>query len=109
MSWSSEHIDNILLYKFIYTNIEDVKQRLIELVDDISTCNSKLKMFTTASPSEIIPKDNKHEPINWLNDEVDNIIALLNDYVIQKYELELYLKSLEENIVDNTEEEIDNK
>jgi hypothetical protein len=105
MSWSDEHIQNILLYRFIYANKFEVEQRLLELSEDINTCSSKIKMFAASSPSAIIPKDSRNEPIDWLNDEIDSILALIQDYITQKYELELYLKYLEETVIDSDQEE----
>ena|ERR1035437_235480 len=97
MSWENDHIENILLNRMIFSDKNEVEQRLSELRESIYTNKSKLKMFASIVPDKIIPKDNRYAPVDWLNDEIENILLILQDEIIQKYELELYLKHLEEN------------
>lgn len=97
MGWGTDFKIDIYLNRQIYKNKEEVEYKIEEDTEYLNSIKDKLKMFSSSNVSDIIPKDWKEEPINWLNREIN---SLIDEYDITKdnlMKLKLYLEYLIEN------------
>ena len=91
MSWGIDFKADIYLSKQDYSeNIFQVQDRIKELNDLITSLIAELKMYASATPSDIVPKEWELEKIRWLNTQIDEIMENLLEYNIEANHLELY-------------------
>lgn len=96
-------LDEVYSFRLIFSNNFEVSERIEEIESRISTNKDKIKILSAISPGQIIPKDNVPDSLEWLNNEVNKILNSIEEDIIEKYRLELYLKFLDEN---STEEKL---
>ena len=97
MGWGIDFKIDIFLSKQDYgENIYQVKDAIYEIERQNEDIKTKLNMFASANPRDIIPTEWSEEPIRWLNNNVDELLSDLNENAINRHKLELYLQYLEE-------------
>jgi hypothetical protein len=97
MTWGTDFATNIFLSRQSYPRKHDVEIRIEELNELISECEAQLKMYASATPKDIISPDDSEDPINWLSNRIDEELSMYREYVIDRYNLDLYLEYLGEN------------
>lgn len=97
MTWGTRFNIEINIIREKYLSKSEVEETIKELVDNINDIISKIKMFATSSPSEIVPEDWNDEPINWINNEINDLFIYYDEYLSRHHNLNLYLEYLNEN------------
>ena len=96
MGWGTAFKTEIYLSKQIFTRKWEVEEKIEENKKWISDNISKLKMFSAANPRDIIDPEWKEEPINWLSNQIDDIMESINEYLFENYRLGMYLEYIDE-------------
>lgn len=86
----------IYLSRQIFNSKYELEQKIEENKKWISNNISKLKMFAAANPRDIVDPEWKEEPVNWLNNQIDDIIESIEEFSFENYRLEMYLDYINE-------------
>ena len=97
MSWGIDFKADIFLSRQDYPTKHSVEDRIKELDDLISGCEAKLKMYASATPKDIISSDDSEDPIYWISSHIDEELEMYREYLINRYNLDLYLEYLTES------------
>lgn len=92
MGWGTTFITDIYLSRQCFDNEYQVEDKIKKNEEAIQNLKQKLMMYTSSSPSEIIPED-WDSAIDFLNSEVNSILEELEDLQIENYKLTLYLET----------------
>lgn len=74
----------------------EVKDKIKENQKYIQMSIEKLKMFVSANPKDIIDPEWKEEPINWLSNQIDDLIETIEEFSQENFRLYLYLNYIDE-------------
>lgn len=97
MSWGIDFKADIYLSRQDYPTKHSVEDRIKELDDLIHECEAKLKMYASATPKDIISSDDSEDPIYWISSRIDEELEMYREYLINRYNLDLYLEYLTES------------
>jgi len=97
MPWGIDFKADIFLSRQNYPTKHSVEDRIEELDELISECEAKLKMYASSTPKDIIPTDDSEDPIYWIGARIDEELEAYREYVINRYNLDLYLYYLTES------------
>ena len=95
MTWGTDFTAEIFLSRQTFSRKYEVEIRIEELVELINECEALLKMYASATPNNIVPPE--EESIEWLNTRINEELSMYQDYIINRYNLTLYLDYLGEN------------
>ena len=94
MSWGTEFKIDIYLSRQDYNgNAFQVRDKIEELDKDINDIYNKIKMYASATPKDIVDQEN--DAISFINQNIDELTESLEEYIINRYQLGLYLDYLE--------------
>lgn len=96
MTWGTDFKGDIFLSRQEYPTKHSVESRIKELDELIGECEAKLKMYASATPKDIIPSDDSEDPIFWIGARIDEELEMYREYLINRYNLDLYLEYLTE-------------
>lgn len=96
MGWGTSFKADIYLSRQIFSSKLDLEFKIEENKKWISNNISKLKMFAAANPRDIVDPEWKEEPINWLNNQINDIIESIEESSFENYRLEMYLDYINE-------------
>lgn len=96
MGWGTSFKTDIYLSRQIFHNKYELEQKIEENEKWINDLKQKLKMFAVANPKDIVDPEWKEEPINWLSNQIDNIMEGIEESSYENYRLELYLDYINE-------------
>jgi hypothetical protein len=91
MGYGTDFKADIFLSRQSYSRKHEVEIRIEELNELIIGCEANLKMYASATPKDIIPPNDSEDPIYWLGARIDEELSMYRDYVIDRYNLDLYL------------------
>lgn len=92
MSWSTELFCNISYNRATYNSINEVKDKISELDKDIESCKKVIRdMALMTEPSKYADKD--ENPYYFVTERVEEALEELEDYLIEKYKLEILLNN----------------
>ncbi|MFA5366527.1 MAG: hypothetical protein WC333_01195 [Dehalococcoidia bacterium] len=74
--------------------------KLEELDKTIEDIKAQIKMYSSATPKDIMPEDWKEEPINWLSTRLDELFENYEEKVIEMFKISMYLDYVLENNID---------
>lgn len=96
MGWGIQFKSDIYLSRQEYVTKQEVQDKIDELNKDIDSYKNQIKMFASSNPKDIIPDDWKDEPIRWINNQIEELFLLIDEYTVDNYKLQLYLDYLNE-------------
>lgn len=96
MEYGIEFKADVYLSRMQFDSIQEVEEKIKENKSDIEDVKQRIKMFVSATPNSIIPKDWEEEPINWLVNSVNDLFELIEDYTRENVLLNQYVEYLEE-------------
>lgn len=96
MGWGTTFNTEIYLNRMIFQQKWEIEEKIQQNEKYISDSITKLKMFVSANPKDIIDIEWKEEPINWLSNQVDDLIEFIEDTSYENYKLNLYLDYINE-------------
>jgi hypothetical protein len=94
MSWGIEFKTDIYLSRQSYSSKGEVEDRITEIDKLIHDCEAELKMYASSTPKDIVPPDSSEETVNWLNIRINETLEILQEHLIERYRLVLYLEYL---------------
>jgi hypothetical protein len=97
MAWGIDFKTTLTLTRQEYSSIDEVEMQIKEYDKEISNIEVKLKMLISSTPKDIIPDDWKEEPINWLNQYIDEEFTCYQETLIERFKLYEYREYLKEN------------
>ena len=97
MGWGTDFKADVYLNRQTFSSKFEVEDKIEELSQSIEDNKSILKMYASSTPSAIVPDDLKEDTIGWLNNEINMIFDTLQEEIVERYNLNLYLEFLEEN------------
>jgi len=96
MSWGIDFTANIFLSRQDYNKNESlVKDKINEEDIEISNIKMKLAMLVGATPNTIIGEEWKDDILNGITNELIILLDDLQELLVDKYKLVLYLKYLD--------------
>jgi len=96
MGWGIGFKADVYLSRMQFNSIQEVEEKIEENRKDIEDAKQRIKMFVSATPNSIIPKEWEEEPINWLVNSVNDLFELIEDYTRENVLLNQYVEYLEE-------------
>ena len=101
MGWSTELFCNISFNRKSYNSLYEVESDIDELKKEIGTCKDSLQslVFMT-EPDRFYNKENYDSAIDWVRDEFENSISLLDELQYDLFKLE-YLRDNWKNCHNN--------
>ena len=96
MGWGIEFKADIYLSRQSYLNKIGVEDRIAELDTDICDCETQLKMFAAATPSDVVPSDFDGDKVSWLNNEISEALETYKELIVERHKTYLYLEYLNE-------------
>ena len=96
MGFGTAFNTEIYLNRMIFKQKWEVEEKIEQNKKYISDSITKLKMFTSTNPRDIVDIEWKEEPINWLSNQVDDLIEFIEEYSFENYKLNLYLDYINE-------------
>lgn len=96
MGWGTAFNTEIYLNRKIFNHKYEVEDEIQQNKKYILDSITKLKMFVSANPKDIVDIDWKEEPINWLSNQVDDLIEFIKECSFENYQLEKYLDYINE-------------
>ena len=97
MGWGIEFKTDVYLNRMQFGSMQEVEEKIEENKLGIEDAKQRIKMFVSATPNSIIPKDWEEEPINWLVNSVNGWFELIEDYTRENVLLNQYVEHLEKN------------
>ena len=97
MGWGIEFNADIYLSRQVFNSKTEVEEKIEEIVQYINNSKSMLMMFASSTPKDIIPEEWEENPLDWINNQINEILDTLQEDMIKTYNLRLYLEYLEEN------------
>ena len=94
MGWGIIFTTDIYLSKQSYPNKMSVEEKIEELNKYLVEIETKIKMYASSTPKDIIPNEWNEEPIEWYNNQMSGIFEWYNDVSSQLFKLQLYLEYL---------------
>lgn len=95
MGWGTDFKADIYLNKQVFSSKFEVEDKIEELSKSIDDNKSILKMYASSTPSAIVPDELKEDTIGWLNNEINMVLDTLQEEIVERYNLKLYLEYLE--------------
>jgi hypothetical protein len=96
MGWGTSFKTEIYLSRQIFSSKYELEEKIEENKKWISNSIEKLKMFAAANPKDIVDPEWKEEPINWLSNQIDNLMEGIEEFSFENYRLEMYLDYINE-------------
>ena len=96
MGWGTSFKKEIYLNREIFSSKYELEQKIEQNKIWITNIIQKLKMFVAANPRDIIDPEWKEEPINWLNNQIGDLIEVMEKISFENYQLNLYLDYINE-------------
>ena len=97
MGLGTTFITEVYLHKETYFNVEDVKDKIQELQDNIERYKTRLKLMVISTPKDVMSEDeNDVDIIWWVNNNVSEILHEMEEDVHHLALLNLYLEYLQE-------------
>ena len=97
MGWGIDFKADVYLNRMQFGSMQEVEEKIEENKLGIEDAKQRIKMFVSATPNSIIPKDWEEEPINWLVNSVNGWFELIEDYTRENVLLNQYVEHLEKN------------
>ena len=87
-----------LLIDFCYpSNKYELEEEISDIETYIKIIESKIKMFGSASPKDIVSKEFEDEPINFISNQLENLLDSYKENLNKMF----LLKRYEDFIIDN--------
>jgi hypothetical protein len=97
MSFGTDFKVDIYISRKTFTSIEEVQEYRNELEEEIVRYKSRLQMYVSSNPKDIIPNEWKEEPIRWLQDESLELLTIIEENLNLLFKIDHYLEYLKEN------------
>lgn len=94
MAWGIDFKTDVYLSRQSYSSKGEVEDKINEISDDITNCESKIKMYAIATPKDIVSGENSEDIFNYINEEVLNLLELHEELIAERVRLNLYLEYL---------------
>lgn len=96
MSWGTTFNTEIYLNRQEYKNVFAVEEQIEELEDSIQTSEQRILMFAASNIKDVTPQEWENEPIQYVNNEVKELLDLIKQEHEQLLYLQLYLVTLKQ-------------
>lgn len=96
MTWGIEFKSDIFLSKQSYISKDDVEDKIKEISDSISECESKLMMYAIATPKDIVSTEDSENIIYYISNEIRELVEEHEELIINRFKLNQYLEYLNE-------------
>ena len=94
MTWGIEFKSDIYLSRQSYLSKGDVEDKIEELSDNITDCESKLKMYAIATPKDIVSTEDSENIAYYLSNEINELLEEYRELIINRFKLDRYLDYL---------------
>lgn len=108
MSWGTTFKIDIELIRESFNSIDEVKSHIDENDVLINRLETDIKMFASSNPRDIVPTNWNEQPIDWINNQINEKLCLLYEYNVENFKLYRYIEFLEEqyeNAIDKISKE----
>lgn len=96
MGWGIDFNSDIFLSRQSYSSKGEVEDKINEISESIADCESKLKMYAIATPKDVVSTEDSENIVNFLNNEILELLEEHEDLIIDRFKLNLYLEFLNE-------------
>ena len=96
MGWGTQFKADIYINKQVFKSTYELDDKIEELSSTLNMYKALLKQYASATPRDIVPKEWEGEPIEWLNNKVDEIVDSFEELQYDLYRLRLFKDHLEE-------------
>lgn len=90
MGWGTDFTTNIYLSRQIFKSSFQLEDKIKEIEKEISEIKSKILMYASSNIKDILPEEWNNEPIHFIQVNVTEDLDLLEEKIIELYNLMLY-------------------
>jgi len=107
MGFGTSFKTEVYLNRLTFSHLSEVEEKVEDRRLHIEDIKRRLLMFASANVRDIIPDDWKDEPINWVNNNVDDLLSDFVTNVRELMHLEAFLEYVKEggDVKGDTEDE----
>ena len=95
MSWGTRFNCNIEFIREHYKTIEEVESAIDEYETDNVNIRTKINMFVSSTPKDIVSEEWKDQPVDFLYNNVNDLLAELESNIIKINNLILLKENFE--------------
>lgn len=100
MGWGTTFKVEVYLNRQVFSYRSEVKFRLKEIEDIVNTCKQDIAMLVAVTPKDY---SNEENPLFEMKTELNDTMEYLEDRLVERTRLKLYLEYLEENNIEKIE------
>ena len=104
MGWGTTFEAEVYLSRQVFSNRSEVEFRLEEIEDSMNWCKQNIAMLVAVTPKDY---SNEENPLFEMKTELNESLEYLEDLVVERTRLGLYLEYLEENNIEKIERDED--
>lgn len=93
MSWGTDFTTDIFLTRQSFSNLYELENKIEDNNKLISSIKSRIMMYGSSSPSELIPEDWEEDAINFIAQRIEELFEEYEEVLIENYRLYLYLET----------------
>lgn len=97
MGWGTDFTADIYLSRQIYENTFEIKEKIREIDIDINRIKNVLHMLAASNIKDITPEEWKDEPIDFLNNKLEDLFLQYEELIVDRKLLYLLLDNRENN------------
>ena len=102
MGWGEEFNTTVYISRVAVGSVEEAKGMIDNEIETINSFKTQIKMYASANPNDIVPKDWEEDKISFMAQEIDRCFEVISESERLICKLELYIDKYE--IYDKLEE-----
>lgn len=100
MGWGIDFKADVYLSRQTYSSRLDVEGRIVALNEDINDIETRLQMYASSTPRDIITEQDVDDSVSWLQFTLKTIFDEYQELLYNRTLLGLYVEYLTENKID---------
>lgn len=90
MGWGTNFTTDLYLNRIMFNYLWEVDKKIEDNTASIKTLFNKIRMYSIATPSDIVSSEWKDDIIGWINTEINGIEEELSSLYIENFILNKY-------------------
>lgn len=104
MGWGTTFKAEVYLNRQVFSHRSEVEYRLEEVKDSVNRCKQDIAMLVAVTPKDY---SNEENPLFEMKTDLNETMEYLEDMLVERTRLGLYLEYLEENNIEKIERDED--
>ena len=90
MGWGTNFTADLYLNRMVFKSEYELEEKIEDLKSSINGWRERMLMFSTSNPKDIIPEDWKEQPIDFIYNEVKQLMDNIDEDSYQLFLLQIY-------------------